>query len=56
MKNGQMWYDVDGNAIQAHGGMILEFEGTWYWYGENKDRDNCPGTKRVDVVGISCYS
>lgn len=56
MKNGQMWYDTDGRPIQAHGGMIAEFDGKWYWYGENKDRDNCPGTTRVDVVGVSCYS
>lgn len=27
MKNGQMWKDVDGNDIQAHGGCIIEHEG-----------------------------
>lgn len=60
--NGQVWYDDQGKLIQAHGGCIIEHEGTWYWYGENKDGDNVPGAKekegaeRVDLIGISCYS
>ena len=56
MKNGQIWNDVDGNPIQAHGGCIIAHEGVYYWYGEHKGIDNCPGTLRVDVIGISCYS
>ena len=56
MKNGQIWKDIDGNDIQAHGGCIIEYEGTYYWYGEHKGQDNCPGTTRVDVIGVSCYS
>lgn len=56
MKNGVIWQDVDGNDIQAHGGCIIEHGGLWYWYGENKGTDNVPGTRRVDVIGISCYS
>lgn len=55
-KNGQKWYDDQGNAIQAHGGMILYWEGIWYWYGENKGKKNNEGKTRVDVIGISCYS
>lgn len=55
-KNGQMWYDVDGNPIQSHGGCIIKFNEKWYWYGENKGQDNVPGTGRVDVIGVSCYS
>ena len=55
-KNGQMWYDVDGNPIQSHGGCIIKFNEKWYWYGENKGQDNVPGTRRVDVIGVSCYS
>lgn len=55
-KNGEIWIDDQGNPIQAHGGMILEHEGVWYWYGENKGADNCVGKSRVDVIGISCYS
>lgn len=56
MKNGQMWQDISGRDIQAHGGCIIQYGGTWYWYGENKGAGNCPGTRRVDVIGISCYS
>ena len=56
MKNGQIWLDDQGKHIQAHGGMITRFGSRWYWYGENKDAPNCPGTTRVDVIGVSCYS
>lgn len=56
MKNGQIWQDVDGKDIQAHGGCILQYRDRFYWYGENKGAPNCPGRNRVDVIGISCYS
>ncbi len=56
MKNGQIWQDDQGNDIQAHGGCIQRFGDTWYWYGENKGQDNCPGKDRVDVIGVSCYT
>lgn len=55
-KNGEIWLDDAGERIQAHGGMILEHENKWYWYGEHKGAENVPGTSRVDVIGISCYS
>ncbi len=54
--NGKIWYDVDGNTIQAHGGCMIQYKNKWYWYGENKGQDNCPGKDRVDVIGVSCYS
>lgn len=56
MKNGQIWQDIEGNDIQAHGGCILEHKGIYYWYGEHKGGENCPGKERVDVIGVSCYS
>ena len=56
MKNGKIWQDTDGNNIQAHGGCIIRHSDTYYWYGEHKGADNCPGTTRVDVIGVSCYS
>lgn len=56
MKNGQIWKDIDGNDIQAHGGCIIEYNNVYYWYGEHKGRENVPNTYRVDVIGISCYS
>lgn len=56
MRNGTVWLDDQGHPIQAHGGMIARFGHKWYWYGENKGAPNCPGTTRVDVIGVSCYS
>ena len=63
MKNGQIWQDVDGKDIQAHGGCIIKHGDTYYWYGENKDGENKitkfvsgQEVSRVDVIGISCYT
>jgi hypothetical protein len=55
---GEIWRDLDGRPIQAHGGGVLFHEGTYYWYGENKDGPTKPGGcgARVDVIGVSCYS
>lgn len=55
-RNGEIWYDDQGKKIQAHGGCVIKHGDTWYWYGENKEAKNLPGTTRVDVIGISCYS
>ncbi len=55
-KNGQMWYDTDGNPIQAHAGCIERFEDKWYWYGDSKGKDNLPGQRRVEYIGLMCYS
>ena len=54
MKNKTLWTDTDGKPIQAHGGMILQHECTYYWYGENKDTATV--NRHVDFIGISCYS
>ena len=53
-KNGKMWYDTDGNEIQAHGGCIINYNGTYYWYGENKN--GVTKNRRMDFIGFSCYS
>lgn len=58
-KNGHIWYDTEGNPIQAHGGMILKHGDTYYWYGENKNGATstaASGDIRVDFIGFSCYS
>ncbi len=34
---GKTWYDTEGKPIQAHGGSVLYADGTFYWYGENKE-------------------
>ena len=56
LKNGTIWLDDQGQPIQAHGGMITRFGDTYYWYGENKNGETNPVLKRIDVVGVSCYS
>lgn len=38
IRPGQVWLDTNGNRIQAHGGSILYVDGTYYWYGENKEK------------------
>jgi len=46
---GEVWYDTDGNRIEAHGGGMLHQDGTYYWFGEH----GTPGRTRV---GVMCYS
>ncbi|MBN1516888.1 family 43 glycosylhydrolase [Candidatus Sumerlaeota bacterium] len=56
IKSGEQWLDTEGVFIQAHGGGILYHEGVYYWYGENKDYPQNFREKRINVIGISCYS
>ena len=35
---GRVWLDTNGNRIQAHGGSVIYINGTYYWYGENKEK------------------
>lgn len=60
---GQVWTDVAGQPINAHGGGILYHDGTYYWYGEIKqgktwlpEANRSWGGTRVEAVGVSCYS
>jgi len=60
---GVVWYDTDGNVINAHGAGILYHNDTYYWYGEVKGdstyRLNWVTTWecwRAEAGGISCYS
>ncbi|MGN6626529.1 MAG: family 43 glycosylhydrolase [Tepidisphaeraceae bacterium] len=48
---GAVWTDDRGEQIQAHGGGILHEGNTFYWFGEDRSRDNRPGTRCV-----ACYS
>lgn len=45
LKNGALWFDRSGNPIHAHGGCILQHEGWYYWYGED----------RREQFYVSCY-
>ncbi|HET9570676.1 MAG TPA: family 43 glycosylhydrolase [Bacteroidales bacterium] len=47
----EVWPDVDGEHIQAHGGGIIKVKSTYYWYGEQRAKDLDPQYRYV-----SCYS
>ncbi len=48
---GEVWEDDQGVAINAHGGGILYYKDTYYWFGEHKgERSNAA------FVGVTCYS
>lgn len=54
IKPGQCWLDTKGERIQAHGGSIITVQGTFYWYGENKEKTT--GADEVWHWGVRCYS
>ncbi|MDE5999509.1 MAG: glycoside hydrolase family 43 protein [Bacteroidaceae bacterium] len=49
--NGQLWLDTDGNHINAHGGNIIQYGDTYYWYGENR-----PYRGFTTEAGVGVYS
>ena len=51
---GKPWYDTEGKRIQAHGGSIIEAEGKYFWYGENKEKSNGEGD--IWHWGMKIYS
>lgn len=53
IKPGQIWLDANGKPIQAHGFQIFEKDGTYYWYGENKEF-TIRGS-HIWTYGIRCY-
>lgn len=62
IKPGKVWYDTNGDTINAHGGGLLYHKGKYYWYGEyKKGKTVLPSWAtwecyRTDVTGVSCYS
>lgn len=50
---GQIWKDTDGVHINAHGGGILIYDGTYYWFGEHKTAGRRGNSAHV---GVGCYS
>ncbi len=49
---GETFRDSEGKHINAHGGGIMEKDGTYYWYGEHRG-DGTPGSGQK---GVTCYS
>lgn len=50
---GEVWLDNNGVHINAHGGGILYYENTYYWYGEHKIEGKIGNTAQV---GVHVYS
>ena len=50
---GEIWLDLAGNPINAHGGGVLHHQGRFYWYGEQ--RPEGPSSLNAQI-GVSCYS
>ena len=51
---GQVWLDTEGKRIQAHGGFVMYLDGTYYWYGENKEKTD--GVNGIWHWGVRCYA
>jgi hypothetical protein len=52
-KPGELWPDNNGVHINAHGGGVMFYEGTYYWFGEHKVEGRRGNQARV---GVHCYS
>ena len=52
IRPGQVWLDTNGN--RAHGGSIMYLDGTYYWYGENKEKTT--GENDIWHWGVRCYT
>ena len=51
IRSGELWRDDSGRHINAHGGGILKYEDTYYWFGEHKDDRTSDA-----LVGVMCYA
>jgi hypothetical protein len=51
IRPGEPWLDDRGLAIQAHGVGILHLGDTYFWFGEDRSKDNDPARRYV-----ACYS
>ena len=53
IRPGHRWLDTNGNPIHAHSPQIIEKDGTYYWYGENKE--HTVSGSNVWTWGIRAY-
>ena len=51
IRNGELWRDDSGRHINAHGGGIMKYGDTYYWFGEHK-----ADTTSSAMVGVMCYA
>jgi hypothetical protein len=50
IKPGALWPDNLGEHIQAHGGGILKVGDTYYWFGEDRAKNNPRGLRCVSCM------
>ncbi|MBQ8954771.1 MAG: family 43 glycosylhydrolase [Clostridia bacterium] len=53
IRPGQVWLDTEGKRIQAHGGSLFYENGTYYWYGEDKEKTD--GVNGINQWGVRMY-
>lgn len=51
IRSGELWLDDTGTHINAHGGGILKYGDTFYWFGEHKSERTSNA-----LVGVTCYA
>ena len=51
IRSGELWFDDGGRHINAHGGGIMKYGDTYYWFGEHKDDRTSDA-----LVGVMCYA
>jgi hypothetical protein len=49
--SGEIWPDNRGEHINAHGGGVMYYQDTYYWFGEHKADSTSSA-----YVGVTCYS
>ena len=54
IRPGKLWKDTDEKPIQAHGFSVFYKDGTYYWFGENKEFTKKGG--KVWHWGVRCYT
>ena len=51
IRSGEIWPDDKGEHINAHGGGIMKYGQTYYWFGEHKSAHTSDA-----LVGVTCYA
>ena len=51
IRSGELWPDDGGHHINAHGGGVLKYGDTYYWFGEHKSDHTSDA-----LVGVMCYA
>jgi hypothetical protein len=51
VRPGELWPDVSGAHINAHGGGVIKHGDTYYWFGEHKSDHTSSA-----LVGVMCYA